>query len=395
MTMETKHNIFREHLSEWLKATGNKSRRGEIVRHICFVANVHPKSVPRSFRRVQMGDPAERERRGRKPYYTADVITALKTVWEIASEPCGENLHAIISDYVHSLKRDRSWQASEEAIAKLLVMSLGTVKKRVAQFSRQHFWLHGKSTTQRSAIHALILVRSGPWNEVPVGTEQIDTVAHCGSSVAADFVYTVNATDVPTLWGTRRAQWNKGQVSTIESMKHMGADTPFEIMEWHPDSGSEFINWHCYGWCERRGERLTRSRPNHKNDNCFVEERNGHVIRRWVGYTRLDARAVVDSLNAVYDLLTPYLNHFVASKLTVSKQRVGARWKVTREQHAQTPYQRVLQRADVSDEAKAKLILEHDGLNPLILKQEIDRRLRKVFDTQKRHRKPILDEVVR
>jgi hypothetical protein len=395
MTMETKHNIFREHLSEWLKATGNKKRRGEIIKHICFVASVHPKSVPRSFRRVQLRDPTQRERRGRKLYYTADVIAALKNVWEIASEPCGENLHAIIPDYVHILKRDRVWPASDETTVKLLKMSLGTVKKRVARFSRQQFWLRGQSTTQRSAIHALIPVRTGPWNEAPVGTEQIDTVAHCGGSVAGDFVYTVNATDVPTLWGSRRAQWNKGQEATVRSMEYMSADTPFPVVEWHPDSGSEFINWHCQGWCEAHGEKLTRSRPNHKNDNCFVEERNGHVIRRWVGYTRLDASATVDSLNAVYDLLTPYLNHFVASKRTVSKDRLGARWQIRREQQAQTPYQRLLQRHDVSAEVKAKLTREHDDLNPLRLKREIDRRLAKVFDIQKRHRQPKLGEAFR
>jgi len=66
--------------------------------------------------------------------------------------------------------------------------------------------------------------------------------------------------------------------------------------------------------CEDKGQQLTRSRPNHKNDNCFVEERNGHIVRRWVGYDRFDTAEVVTALNAVYDVLTQYLNHFVASR---------------------------------------------------------------------------------
>lgn len=231
----------------------------------------------------------------------------------------------------------------------------------------------------------LIPVRTGPWNESPTGTMQIDTVAHCGGSVAGDFVFTVNSTDVSTLWGTRRAQWNKGAEVTVRSMTAMADDIPFSIKEWHPDSGSEFINWHCKGWCEGRGELLTRSRPNHKNDNCFVEERNGHIVRRWVGYTRLDAREVVEALNAVYDVLTPYLNHFVASRRTISKERIGAKWKIMRESVAKTPYQRVLLRDDVSVEVKAKLRGEHERLSPLTLKGEIDQRLKKVFDIQKRH----------
>lgn len=160
------------------------------------------------------------------------------------------------------------------------------------------------------------------------------------------------------------------------------------MTEWHPDSGSEFVNWHCHGWAKQRGQKLTRSRPNHKNDNCFVEERNGHVVRRWVGYTRLDAREVVDALNAVYDVLTPFLNHFSVSRRIISKERVGARWKITREQKPLTPYQRVLAREDVSDDVKKKLEAEHEQLNPRVLKREIDRRLKIVFTLQERHGQP-------
>ena len=168
-------------------------------------------------------------------------------------------------------------------------MSLGTMKKRTVKFVRRRFISHGKSTTKAGAIHSLIPVRSGAWDEASVGTVQIDTVAHCGSSLAGDFVYTVNATDVPTLWGQDEPSGTKDRRPRLRVWRKW-KDMPFPVVEWHPDSGSEFINWHCKGWCEKRGQRLTRSRPNHKNDNCFVEERNGHIVRRWVGYTRFDAR---------------------------------------------------------------------------------------------------------
>jgi len=104
--MTTKNNIYREHLPEWLKARKDKKKRGEIVRNICFITKVHPKSVPRSFSRIQMRRIGEEERRGRKTFYTPDVIAALKDVWDTASEPCAENLHGVLSDYVRILKRD-------------------------------------------------------------------------------------------------------------------------------------------------------------------------------------------------------------------------------------------------------------------------------------------------
>jgi transposase InsO family protein len=383
MNMTTKNNIYQEHLPEWLRARKDKKKRGVMVENICFIAGVHPKSVPRSFRRIQMRRTGAEERRGRKSIYTPDVIAALKDVWDTASEPCAENLHGVLTDYVRILKRDSVWKHSPEATTKLLAMSLGAMKKRVVKFVRKRFVAHGKSTTKAGAIHTLIPIRSGDWDTAPVGTEQIDTVAHCGHTLVGDFIYTVNATDVPTLWGARRAQLNKGQTATVNSMEQMRAEAPFPIVEWHPDSGSEFINWHCYGWCEEQGIRLTRSRPNRKNDNCFVEERNGHIIRRWIGYTRLDAAEVVVALNFVYDVLTPYLNHFVASRRIVSKERIGARWKVTREKRSKTPYERVLERNDVSETVKTKLQQEHETLNPLSMKHEIERRLKNVFSLQK------------
>lgn len=387
MTMATKREVLKEHLQDWLRAKGDRRRRREITELICRSVKLHPKSVPRAFRRLQLrGEKAVR--RGRPKVYGPDVTAALKVLWDAASEPCGDNLHPLIPEYTTILRRDGDWKQSKETTRKLLAMSLGTVKKRVSGFKRMSFLSHGKSTTSPGVIHGLIPVRSGPWDEARAGTMQIDTVAHCGGSTAGDYVFTVNSTDVAMLWGVRRAQWNKGQTATVRSMEAMDKDAPFPIIEWHPDSGSEFINWHCLEWSQSRDQQLTRSRPNHKNDNCFVEERNGHVVRRYVGYARFDAIEMVDALNALYDVLTPYLNHFSASRRTVSKERIGARWKVARERTAQTPFQRLLARTDVADTVKVKLKKEHEGLNPLVLKREIDRRTKALFTLYERHRKP-------
>lgn len=390
MTMATKRSIFKEHLAEWLAAKGDRKKRGEMIKEISHIASVHPKSVPRSFRRVQMTDSSAVERRGRRIVYGADVTAALKDIFEAASGLCAENLHSQIAEYVLIFKRDRMWNHEEEATVKLLQMSMGLMKLRISKFSRIRKMVRSKSTTKPGSIKSLVPVRSGPWDEAPAGTIQIDTVAHCNDSIAGDFVYTVNATDTATLWGARRAQWNKGKEATVRSMETINEDVSFPILEWHPDTGSEFVNWHCKGWVEGRGQRLTRSRPNRKNDNCFVEERNGHIVRKWIGYTRFEEPEVVDVLNASYDVLTPYLNHFVASKRIVLKERIGARWKITRERVSLTPYERVLAREDISSEVKAKLRAEHETLNPLVMKREIDRRLNRVFNIHTRHQRPKL-----
>lgn len=166
-------------------------------------------------------------------------------------------------------------------------------------------------------------------------------------------------------------------------MKAIKQKMPFKWLGAHPDTGSEFINQMVTEWCGEEKIDYSRSRPNHKNDNMHVEERNGHVIRRAVGYQTLDCREAADVLNEPYDVLTPYLLRFAAVRRQASKERLNSKYKRTYEKVAKTPYRRILEHRETSEEVKTKLQTEHEQLNPLILKQEIDRRLRKLYDTQK------------
>jgi len=386
MNMAHKQGVFEEKAEEYWKAA--KKRRGELLDAVCEVSGLSRKRAIKRFARLQRRRSFEEKRRGRPVMYTPDVIAALREVWEIGSEACGENLHPMIGEYIDIQVREKDWRHSDEATAKLQRMSLGSVKKYVGKFVRTRRNFGGKSTTQKSSIVSMVPIRMDGWDTAETGVTQVDTVAHCGAANAGDFDFTVNGTDVATMWGTRRAQWNKGQEVTKVSLENMRNDSPFPWTEAHPDTGSEFINNHVIRYSRDSGLRMTRSRPYHKNDNCFVEERNGHIVRAYVGYERFDVRETVDALNDLYDVLTPYLNHFIASRRIVSKERIGAKWKVTREKVAKTPYQRVLERNDVTDEVKDKLRAEHSTLNPKTMKAEIDRLTKRVHDIQQRYGHP-------
>ena len=182
-----------------------------------------------------------------------------------------------------------------------------------------------------------------------------------------------------------RAQWNKGQVATRESLSYIRSILPWNMLEVHPDTGSEFINWHLKTWCDTNNITMSRSRPNHKNDNMHVEERNGHIIRKYIGYTRLDCKEAVPALNNVYAVLCPYLNHFVASRRIIEKYEVNGKWKKRYEKVAKTPYQRVLENEHITEEVKEKLRKEHKKLNPLVMKKEIDRLKKILYDVQRKH----------
>lgn len=381
MNMATKNSIFERYLEEYCGA--NKKRRGEILDTVVDVTRMHRKAATRKFRVLQTRDPAKEEGRGRRVYFTKDVDYALETVWKAANEPCGELLHPMIPEYVSILQRDGMWKHRDETTGKLLAMKEHTVRRRVGSFAWGQMKKRGLSATRPSLLKHIIPIFKGPWEEKPPGWGQIDTVAHCGNALLGDFVWTVNYTDAATYWIIPHAQWNKGQEATKESLMIAKEKLPVLILGLHPDTGSEFINWTLKHWCDEEKIDFSRSEPGKKNDNMYVEERNGHVVRKYLGYVRFDEKSVVPIMNELYDALALYLNHFQAVRRTLSKERVGAKCKRKYEKRAKTPYERMLEHTSVSEEAKEKLRMEHAKLNPLLLKQEVDRLTAKVMKVQK------------
>src|SRR3989338_369974 len=218
MTMDTKKEVFQEHLGEYLKAS--RKEKGRILEALQIITEMHRKAVIRAFRREQMRDRMKpKKKAGRRIIYTPDTTAALKDIWKAGNEVCGELLHPMVAEYIEILKRDRMWNHGAEATEKLLHMSLGTMKQRVGEFFKIRRGRKGISATKPSTLKKLIPVFNGPWEDKPPGYGQIDTVVHCGSSLLGDMAYTLNYTDATTYLVIPRAQWNKGMEATRESMK--------------------------------------------------------------------------------------------------------------------------------------------------------------------------------
>ena len=386
--METKKQIFERYKDEYYKARtqkkGGRRRCGEILNIVCDVSKMSRKAASRKFTRLQSRDPCEEEKRGRVVYYTSDVTAALKQVWDASNGLCGELLHPLIREYVEIFKRDKPWDHSDEATGKLLVMSERTTKRRVTEFEQVKRKGQGFSGTSPSSVKTIIPVFMGPWRDLDPGHEQIDTLVHCGSTLKGDMVHTLNSTDVATYWNLLGAQWNKGEQATIENRDRLRKRLPFKHLHDHSDTGSEFINRATLIWNKDTNVELTRSRPNKKNDNAYVEERNGHIIRKYVGYIRLDCIEAVEALNNLYKVLNTYTNHFISSRRTVDTIREGSKYKRTYEK-AMTPYRRVLAHKKISEEIKGKLRAEHATLNPAVLLKEVERLRDVLYDVQRKH----------
>lgn len=375
--MNTIIDPFDTYKQEYWKKKTTRERKGRILDSVEELTGMHRISIIRKFKRLQFVDTAAKKsmptKQGRPCLYNQETIRALKDLWEASEKVCGELLHPMIDEYIYQYKKVGSWTYNDDIECKLRKMSVSTIKRKVVVFykkDRDRF-RKGKTTTKPSSIKVLIPIRDTSWFNASVGEGQLDTVVHSGDTLSGNMAYTLNFTDYKTYWIGLRAQMGKGQHATTNSLLYIKKNQlPFVMKSIHPDTGSEFINYHMKTCCDRLGIEMTRSRPNHKNDNMCVEERNGHVVRKKIGYIRIDCKESVVILNRYYDTLCVLFNHFVAVRRTKEKTRVGAQYRRTFEK-PKTPYMMVMGSNEISHSEKKQLRDVHNTLNVFVLKEEM------------------------
>ena len=370
MTMKTKEELFGVEISTYLKAS--KKEKGKILDSLERQTGMWRESIMRCFRRKQMESVYKNKpKMGRKEYYTIDVLIALKEIWEDENWCCGELLHGAIKESVRIYKRDDCWKHTDETTGKLLAMSLATVKRKVSGWKcdTKH---RGISSTTPSSIKDKIPIFEGSWYDVLPGMGQVDSVAHCGGSLAGDFMFSVGYVDVSSGWFEYTMQWNKGMESTRNSLEYIRSKLPHELIHVHPDCGTEFLNQMVITWCEEKKIDISRSRSYHKNDNGYIEQRNWHVARRWLGYDRLGDIKLLPKIKKFYEKICLYHNHFVPQRLCTGTKTLpnGKQIKVY-EKVGLTPFHRLLSKENIPFEVKNKLKIEHEKFNPKFLHQEL------------------------
>ena len=123
-------------------------------------------------------------------------------------------------------------------------------------------------------------------------------------------------------------------------------------------------------WCETAQVDFTRSRPYRKNDQAHVEQKNGAIVRRMVGYRRYAGITAATELARLYRSMRLFVNFFQPSFKLMEKTRDGAR--VAKRYHAPlTPFQRVQAHPAVAQATKDALTAQFETLDPVVLLQDI------------------------
>ena len=309
---------------------------------------------------------------GRPEKYHKAFVSVLTAVWELFDYQCGKLLSPLLRGIIDFLVLE--FNLSEDLRRLLLSASPATIDRKLKK-EKQRFRLKGIRTTKPgSLLKSQIPVRVYfDRNEKRPGFFELDTVSHCGANASGQFCQTLTLTDVGSGWTEVCALLNNAHRWVKEQIALTYAALPFPMLGIDSDNGGEFINHQVLDWCIQNNIKFTRGRPYRKNDNCFVEQKNGDVVRKTVGYDRFQGQNALTALSDVYRFLNPLLNYWYPTLRLIAKEKLpSGRYKKIYEKDPKPPYQRLLESPVISDECKQELRRRAALLNPIELKRALD-----------------------
>jgi len=319
---------------------------------------------------------------GPKRIYGDEITAPLRDIWKLAEQPCSKILAALLPEWIDYYE-DYAGQCPSDVRRKLLDVSASQIDRILKPYRVKLPQWHRRGCKPGSLLRQQIPIRTGPWDaQTKPGYLELDTVSHGGESMAGSFIWSLTATDIRTGWTCLRAVWNCGQHGVTERIREIEQVLPFPWLGADCDNGHEFLNHYLKAYFHKRPCPIdfTRSRAYRKNDNAHVEQKNWTHVRQLLGYERLPYMELIPLINDLYiNAWEPFHNFFRPNMKLVSKTRIGSRYQKKYDE-PKTPYQRLLNSNCLSKEQTEKLQKIKTTLNPITLKKEIEKKLKKVFD---------------
>lgn len=344
------------------------AERIKILDEFVALTGYHRKHAIRLLRE----EATEYEAHSRNCVYGEAVRQTVTLLWEAADRVCGKRLKALIPLLVGAMERHGHLDLDPVLRSKLFQISAATIDRLLAD-TRQH--IDGQRKRRKgvgAAIRRNIPVRTfADWRDPPPGFFEIDMVEHCGGPKSdGDFVHSLVLTDIASGWTECVAMRVRNQMLVIDALGKVADDLPFAMLGVDSDNDSAFMNQNVFDYCKAKGLEQTRSRAYKKNDQAWVEQKNGAIVRRLVGYGRLTGFVASQALAQLYALSRLYINFFQPSFKLKSKTRDGARVHKVYLAPA-TPCDRLLAHEGIDALTKERLANEFKSLDPVRLLQGI------------------------
>ena len=330
--------------NELLTALGERYRRcvreekGRILDEFVAVSGDHR---THAMRLLRSGTATKAKASNRRQIYDEAVRTALVVLWEASDRICGKRLRPLVPLLLEAMERHGHLDLASEVRAGLLAMSAATMDRALKEAkagTRGGRRRRAVSTSLRSSIPIRMF---SDWSDPAPGPVEADLVSHSGPVAKGSSAWTFVLTDIATGWTECAPLLVREQTLLTAVLGAMRARLPFPLLGFDTDNDRAFINETVRAYCAASQIAFTRCRPYRKNDQAFVEQKNGAVVRRLVGDRRFEGIEATTILAELYASSRLLVNFFQPSFKLAEKHREGA--KVQKRYHAPaTPYQRLL-----------------------------------------------------
>ena len=372
MTIDERRKYLKKMQNRYLQA--DRKERGRLLDEMEAVTELHRKSLIRLMKGSLARQPRHRQR-GRT--YGPDVDDALRVIAESTDYICAERLTPNLAWLAQHLAKHDELTLSPQLLEHLEQISVSTVERILNRIRQDEPRLPRRGPKRTNTLLRHVPMKRIPWQEQEPGHFEVDLVHHCGPSASGEYVHTLQMIDVATAWSERVAVLGRSYLVMEDGFRRILARLPFPVREVHPDNGREFFNNHMLRFWHglKPKPQLSRSRPYHKNDNRFVEQKNSTLVRNYLGYDRLDTVAHTLAVNQLYDKMWVYYNLFqpvmrLSEKQSIHKEGRPSRIR-RRFDQAATPFDRLCAAEAIPSEQKDLLAALRDQTNPRQLRNEI------------------------
>ena len=309
-----------------------------------------------------------------------EIQAVVQYIWLTAEQPCGKRLVPILRQWLPYYERrfERLRRGRRQLVGQI---SAATLDRLLAPARAEHVRRGRCGTKPGSLLRSEIPIRTGTWDLSRPGYLEADSVAHCGGSLAGEFIWSLTYTDILSGWTEGGAVWNKGAAGVLAATREVEERLPFALLGFDSDNGGEFLNHHLWSYMRERQDAVefTRSRPYHSDDNAHVEQKNWTWARQLLGYGRLEDPALVALISALYrEVWAPWQNFFLPCFKLQSKWREGSHWR-KRYELPKTAYQRLCAPGMLDLKARRALRDRYESLDPFALKDELETKLKQIL----------------
>ena len=345
----------------------SKLEKGNILSEFTAVSGYHRKHAIRLLNpqtAVGVVDASEGER-----VYGEAVKLALIVIWETADRICGKRMKAAIPQLMKAMEKHGHLELDPEVRKKLIAVSAATIDRMLTPV-RKSAGIRRRRRVAKKMTKEIPIKTFADWKDPMPGFLEIDFVVHGGGSMAGEYLHTLVATDVCSGWVKAVALLAREQTLVIEGLTRIGKQLPVTTRGIDSDNDGAFINETLSSYCKREQIVFTRSRPHHKNDQAWIEQKNGAVIRRMVGHARFSGIVPGQALAQLLGAVRLYVNYFQPSFKLRERVREGA--KIMKLYHPPaTPCDRLLAHEAVDEAVKVTLRKQRDQLDPVELLHRI------------------------